>query len=111
MIGISTDTDAMRLQGLSKLGEAGDLRRLGHAAPVIGTLAHPGRREVELSKSLQLLLQRIERRKRLVLRQQLVKPGLIGVLETRARPASEQRRGQPPVPRVSLLSLMRPEVS
>lgn len=48
MIGVGANAGAMRLQGLYELVEAGDIRCLGHATPIVETLGHLGRRGVWL---------------------------------------------------------------
>lgn len=81
MIGISADAGTVRLQGLHEGSQAGDPGGPGHPAPVIETSGHFVGRGTGLPQALQLLLERIESRQGLVLRQQLIQSSLVGVLE------------------------------
>lgn len=74
MIGVGADVGAMGLQSLDEFGESADLGRLGHGAPVIEASGHVGRVGVGQPQALQLLLEAIERRQWLVVRQQLIQP-------------------------------------
>ena len=80
MIGVSTNAGAMRLQSLHEFRQASDPGGGGQAAPVIKAGGPCQRTKWVDATSAATAPEGVERRERLVLRQQLVKPALVGSL-------------------------------